>query len=502
MEHQTQVIIIGAGPTGLALASQLHRYGIDFVILDKNPETTHLSKAMVVHARTLEIFDEIGLADKAVRSGQIAERFSILSKGKIKGQMKIGAFGQGLSPFPFALILEQSKTEKLLAGHLEAAGVQVLWNSEVTRLEENGEGITATYRDSRGVQTAVKGKYLVGCDGASSTTRHSLGFGFAGDTQERIFYVADVRMESPLTRERDAWFVMIDKGFVLFFPMEGEKHYRVIGTVPQGLGGHENIEFSTIAQDLKAQMKIDVEFTEEIWFSTYKVHSRLTETFGKGRCFIAGDAAHIHTPAGGQGMNTGIQDAYNLAWKLAFVLQEKAPTALLDTYNEERRANAVNLLKTTDTMFDILAGTGRLTNFFRMNIFPTLIGLVTKVPFLNKRIFPMLSQIGISYPDSSLSIKSTLGKVTAGDRMPWFEANGHSVYDLLKAPAYKLLYFGSHSSNTFATLPSIVQHSFTEIPKIFKGNKNFYIVLRPDNHISYLGRDREKISKALAPELK
>lgn len=498
---KTQVIIIGAGPTGLALAVQLQRYNIDFIILERNDATTHLSKAMVVHARTLEIFDQIGLAEKAVSIGQPAQRFLLLSKGKVKGEVTIGAFGEGLSPYPFALILEQNKTEKLLAEHLTMMGDAIQWGSEISNFEPGSNNVAVTYKDKTGNEQTIEGDYMVGCDGASSMVRHHLGFGFSGETQERTFYVADVKMESPIKHRTDAWFVMVEKGFVLFFPMEGDKHYRVIGTVPDELAAKSDIAFADVSHTLKEQMKVDITFTEEYWFSTYKVHSRLAESFSKGRCFIAGDAAHIHTPAGGQGMNTGIQDAYNLAWKMAFVLKGKAPEYLLATYSDERRANAIKLLNTTDRLFDIFAGRGALTNFFRQNILPLILKMVTSANFLNRFIFPTLSQIGIKYPNSRLTVKSSLGKVNAGDRMPWFEINGKSVYNELKAPACKLLYFGSGEPKN-PDFKGISLLSTDTIPEIFGSNIDFYIVLRPDNYISYIGSNWKKVNEALGRMVK
>jgi 2-polyprenyl-6-methoxyphenol hydroxylase-like FAD-dependent oxidoreductase len=498
MKH-TKVIINGAGPTGLALACQLQRYGIDFVILDGNEKTTHLSKAMVVHARTLEIFNEIGLAQKAVAQGQRAERFNIVSRGKVRGQLQLRAFGEGLSQFPFALILEQSKTEKLLADYLSGKEIPIQWRSEMTHFAEESDGVIVYYKDKDGEQQ-IKGNYLVGADGAASQTRHQLGLGFAGETQERIFYVADVKMQSELNGNNDAWFVMINNGFALFFPMEGEQHYRIIGTVPEHVKDKEQLQFSDIKQLIKDQVQVPVDFLEEYWFSTYKVHSRMVETFSKGRCFVAGDAAHIHTPAGGQGMNTGIQDAYNLGWKLAFVINGKASGKLLDTYNEERRANAKRLLKTTDAMFDVLAGTGTISNFLRLYFFPSVLKWVTKLTFFSKRFFPLLSMIGIKYPESSLTVAGHIGKITSGDRMPYFEIDGQSIYESLKDPAYKLLYFGEAAMD-FETAHSnidLVKLNFKNIPPIFKREKGFYILLRPDNYIAYVGNDSARVNLALS----
>lgn len=499
-QAKTTIIINGAGPTGLALACQLLRYNIDFVILDKNEKTTHLSKAMVVQARTLEIFDEIGLAGKAIEQGQVATQFSMVARGKIRGRIKLGQFGQGMSPFPFTLILEQSKTEKILAEYVYEKGGTILWGSEVLRFEDNHDGVTVYYNDRNGTEQTIKGEYLAGCDGASSLTRHRLGLTFEGDTQERMFYVADVKLESPITDQKDAYFVMINNGFVLFFPLIDEKHYRVIGTAPGDVAEKEKIQFSDIKQVIKDQLEIPVQFLEEYWFSTYKVHSRMADSFSKGSCFIAGDAAHIHTPAGGQGMNTGIQDAYNLAWKLAFVIRGKAGKKLLETYNEERTENAKNLLKSTDRMFDLLAGTGIIANFIRLYIMPFFIKRITQFSFINRRIFPLLSQTGIKYPNSSLTIKSAVAKIAAGDRMPYFRVNGESIFDKLKEPVFKILYFGNNDEylqEIKHDTIELIKLSFEDIPAIFTGQSGFYIVVRPDNYISYIGKDIEKIKQSI-----
>jgi hypothetical protein len=214
----------------------------------------------------------------------------------------------------------------------------------------------------------------------------------------------------------------------------------------------------------------------------------------KDNCFIAGDAGHIHTPAGGQGMNTGIQDAYNLAWKLAYTIRYKTGRTLLETYNTERMENARQLLKTTDRMFDFMTGSGSFWNFIRLNIFPIFARFVSRNVSLNKRFFPLLSQIGIAYPQSTLTVPGKLGKIKAGDRMPYFIfSDGSNIFDHIKAASFKLLFFGIHNkAGEYFNGPAfqIPIISFTEIPrKVFGDVADFYILLRPDNHISYIGKD-------------
>jgi hypothetical protein len=284
---------------------------------------------------------------------------------------------------------------------------------------------------------------------------------------------------------------LIPKGFILFFPMEGAGHYRIVGILPD----QKDIEYTF--DDIKPFILRDiispVTFNELNWFSTYRVHSRMADSFMQGRCFIAGDAGHIHTPAGGQGMNTGIQDAYNLAWKIAYKLKGKLNNEALETYSTERTQNAKHLLQTTDRIFDIMSGVNRFWNTIRLTFFPLFFSALSKSKFARRNVFPLLSQTGIAYPDSFLTVKSSLGKIKAGDRMHYFVfANNKSIFSYLTAPAFKLLYFGK------ATIGHPLEnekikidfHAFTEIPdRVFGNEHSFYVVVRPDNHVSYIGKD-------------
>lgn len=496
MDKQTQVVIIGAGPTGLSLATQLLRYGIDCVILEKNEQTTHLSKAVVVQARTLEIFQELNLAEKAIQEGRVTTALNLFYKGRQKAAINLSGIGEGLSPYPFALSLEQSKTEKILFDHLTAREKQVNWKFEFTHMVQNETDVLTYYRDNLGQEQMIRSDYLVGCDGAGSLVRHQLGLTFEGDTLPKVFYVADVKIKSPVINKSEVFMFMIKKGFILFFPMEGLGHYRIVGILPEADGADEKIRFTDIEKNIIDDVMVPLDFEEIVWFSSYKVHSRRADIFSKGRCFIAGDAAHIHTPAGGQGMNTGIQDGYNLAWKIACTIKGQVNNDVLKTYNIERVGNAKHLLQTTDRMFDLMAGTSPFWNFIRLNFFPALMGLISKSGVAKKKVFPLLSQIGISYDDSSLTIDSSIGKINAGIRMPHFIlADGSGIFDHLAEPAFKLLFFGHDENNREFVHPDckleICRKNFSDIPPhLFGQEKDFYILLRPDNHISYIGKDR------------
>jgi 2-polyprenyl-6-methoxyphenol hydroxylase-like FAD-dependent oxidoreductase len=496
---KTSVVIVGAGPTGLSLAAQLLRYNIDFILLEKNEKTTPLSKALVVQARTLEIFDELGIAQKAIAEGKLTAAMNFFYKGKQRGAINIAGLGKGISPFPFALSLEQSKTEKLLLEHVMEKGKAVQWNCVFNDVEEKEDGVIVTYQDENRQLKSIQAGYLVGCDGAASAVRHKLGLAFEGDTVPKLFYVADVILKSSVINRDELYMFMIKKGFVLFFPMEGEGHYRIVGILPDA-DAEQQFSFETIAIELKEQLKVPIEFQPVTWFSTYRVHSRKATAFSKGRCFIAGDAAHIHTPAGGQGMNTGIQDSYNLAWKMAFVLNEKIGSKMLETYSEERGENARHLLRSTDRMFELLAGTNGILNFIRLNILPNLLGLAARNRFLNKRIFPLISQTGITYHENSLVVKSAAGKVKAGVRMPYLLLpGGEPVFQHISAPAFKILSFGKINTAIVTRLqeqfPGIQSLDLDEIPAdIFGTLSRFFIILRPDNHIAYIGNDPGAVS--------
>jgi len=501
---KTDVIIVGAGPTGLSLACQLIRYGIDFVVIDKNEGITPFSKALGVHARTLEIYEQLDLAQQAVTQGTVAGKVRLLESGKVVGEVDLSNIGKGLSAYPFMLVLEQSENERLLYDYVQRHGRDVLWQHELASFSEDENGVTAQVRTSCETQT-ILGKYLVGCDGPRSPVRHGLGFSFEGSTFERLFYVADVRIDWRFTH--DALHVCIaENGVVAFFPMPGEKRWRIVGAFPEGHAKDEGeVLYEEIEKRIREDAEIELDITRVDWFSTYKVHTRHVEKFSSGKCFLAGDAAHIHTPAGGQGMNTGIQDAYNLAWKLALVLKGAAAERILETYNEERLPNARRLLQTTDRMFNLAAGTDWLVNLIRTTIFPPMAKFILSIDAVKKKFFPLISQIGISYRDSSLSVHDGDKEfdIKAGDRLPYFLVDGKSVFDKLRAPKFHLLTFsGDYSdyagerqkataieSKYADLLDQYVMPLQPQAGEIFGTDQPFQLLLRPDNYIAFISAD-------------
>ena len=500
MTINTDVIIIGAGPTGLSLACQLVRYGIDFVVVEKNETFTPFSKAIGVQARTLEIYDQLGLAQPAIKEGEITEMIRLVEGGEVRGEIHLLNFGKDLSPFPYLLMLEQSKNEELLYKYLRAHGRDVRWNTELESFTQDENGVTARIKTAAGESQTVVGKYLVGCDGASSPVRHGLGLTFEGSTFERLFYVADARVDWELSHK--ALHVCLARDvFTAFFPMKGENRYRIVGTFPESKNAEQGeILYEEIEQQIKDEAKLSLDISDVRWFSLYKVHSRRVNKFSEGRCFLAGDSAHIHSPAGAQGMNTGIGDAYNLAWKLAIVIKGFAAESILDTYNEERLANAKRLLESTDRIFEFAAGSHWLLALFRTTIFPTVAGYMTSIDAVRKRLFPLISQIGITYRDHTLSQHSgdESDNVQAGDRLPYFLLNGQSIFDHLKEPKFHLLVFsnGDHESlreefvREFGHVAACQIVPIDErVREIFEKENDFIVLLRPDNHIAFISSD-------------
>jgi 2-polyprenyl-6-methoxyphenol hydroxylase-like FAD-dependent oxidoreductase len=486
----TDVIIIGAGPTGLSLACQLIRYGIDFVVIEKNATVTPFSKAIGVQARTLEIYDQLELAQPAIERGTIANRVRLIEGGEVRGEMHLRNFGKDLSQFPYMLMLEQSKNEELLYEFVRSHNRDVFWNTELESFSQNASGVTAQVKLPSGESQTIEGKYLVGCDGSKSIVRHELGLTFEGSTFERLFYVADARVDWEFPH--DALHVCLAREvFVAFFPMPGENRYRIVGTFPESKNQDEGeVLYEEIEQEIKEQAKLKLDISDVRWFSLYKVHSRRVNKFSEGRCFVAGDAAHIHSPAGAQGMNTGIQDAYNLAWKLALVIKGAAGESLLDTYNEERLANAKRLLDSTDRMFELAAGSSWLMSFLRTTIFPPIAGFMASLDAVSKRVFPLISQIGITYRDDDLLSEHTddeFEDVKAGDRLPYFLVDGESIFEQLKAPKFHVLLFGKGECDQFGELVDCHRISIDErIKEIFGTADDFGVLLRPDNHIAFI----------------
>jgi 2-polyprenyl-6-methoxyphenol hydroxylase-like FAD-dependent oxidoreductase len=422
--RDTDVLIIGAGPTGLVLALWLTRLGVRVRIADKTAEPGTTSRALAVQARTLELYSQVGLADAVVERGRKMVAANLWVTGKKVARAVLGEMGAGLSPFPYALIFAQDEHERLLIDRLADAGVQVERRTELLGFEEAADRVVARLKKPDGAVETCEAAYIAGCDGAHSTVRETLDIGFPGGVYSHLFYVADVDASGPtLNGELHAALDRTD--FLAVFPLKREGRARLIGTVrEEAEHQHENLSWDDVSRRVIEWIRIDVERVN--WFSTYRVHHRVADRFRKGCAFLAGDAAHIHSPVGGQGMNTGIGDAVNLAWKLAAVLRGRAHASILDSYEPERIAFARRLVATTDQAFTGVTSSGAIARAMRLHIVPLLIPPLFALQTVRRFMFRTVSQTVVNYRGSSLS-EGRAGSVHGGDRLPWVKTNVNGV---------------------------------------------------------------------------
>ncbi len=442
------ILIVGAGPTGLTIANVLARAGVAFRIIDQKTGPVVESRAVVMHARTLELLAKLGLADRAVAEGQRIGSMQLYREGNPVGEVTFFEAGQDdRTPYPFALIFEQSKTERLLLQGLEEAGGEVEWSTSLRAMQRFPDHVQAIIVRSDGKEETIEAGWVVGADGAHSPVRHALGLGFAGETYEQTLFLADVDLEWGLPDGKAQAEITRD-GFLMFFPMPGERHYRLVGNLPAEMQQKDTITPAEVQQILDRQSALQPRITASRWTSVYRTHHRMAERFRIGRVFLVGDAAHVHSPAGAQGMNTGIGDAYNLGWKLALVAKSEADAALLESYEAERIPFARAILNGTDRGFHLLDTTAPLTRRLKMLAVPLAFSMVSRAPAAQRRLFWMMSQLWTSYRDSpAVAEAGPIGRLPrAGDRAPYgrFDAGneaGTSIFDMLVGPDHHLLLF-------------------------------------------------------------
>lgn len=409
------VLIVGAGPTGLVLALWLTRLGIAVRLIDSASEGATTSRALAVQARTLEFYRQLGFADQVVEAGLRVQALNLWVSGKQEAHAAFGELGEGLSPFPFALVFPQAEHERLLAQRLSELGVEIERRTEFLGFEATSGRLLVRLKRPDGGTETCETAYLAGCDGAHSAVRGALGIGFEGGTYDHLFYVADVQGAGAVMNGE--LHVALDSSeFLAVFPLKGG-NARLVGTVrDHAEGERERLSWTGVSKRVIEQLGIEVSRVN--WFSTYRVHHRVADHFRKGRAFLLGDAAHIHSPVGGQGMNTGIGDAVNLAWKLAAALLGRAGISILDSYEPERIAFARRLVDTTDRAFTAVTSDGALARRVRLNMVPLMLPALFKFAAARRLLFRTVSQTAVNYRGSDLSV-GRAGAVCGGDRLPW-----------------------------------------------------------------------------------
>jgi 2-polyprenyl-6-methoxyphenol hydroxylase-like FAD-dependent oxidoreductase len=442
----TDVLIVGAGPTGLVLALWLTKLGVRVRIIDKSAEPGTTSRALAVQARTLELYRQLDLTDAVIAEGHRVPAVNLWVRGERHARLAFENIGAGMTPYPFLHIYPQDQHERLLIGRLEALGVPVERRTELIGFSEEGEHVSARLRgpDKEHECTA---SYIAGCDGARSIVRETIGTGFPGGTYRQLFYVADVEAAGAAANG-DLHVDLDEADFLGVFPLAGVGRARLIGTVRDERADRADaLTFEDVSD--RAINHLQLKIAKINWFSTYHVHHRVTQHFRKGRAFLLGDAAHIHSPAGGQGMNTGIGDAINLAWKLAAVIGGQADDSLLDSYESERIGFARRLVATTDRVFSFATADGPLADFMRMRVAPALIPFAISFERVRKFMFRTLSQTMVNYRKGPLS-RGLAGEVWGGDRLPWVAVDGLDNFSSLSAMNWQVHVYGVAKPETSA----------------------------------------------------
>ena len=479
------VLIAGAGPTGLVLALWLTKLGVKVRIIDKTAEPGTTSRALAVQARTLEFYHQIGIDEGVIAGGVKIQNINLWVKGRRAARVPLQRTGEGLTPYAFALVFPQDAHERLLIERLGELGVRVERQTELLRFSQSDTGVTATLRRPDGSEEVCAAAYLAGCDGASSTVRGQLGIGFPGGTYTGLFYVADV-VGTGEPVDDDLHADLEDADFLLLFQLKGRGHVRLVGTVrdlPER--DHGQLSFDDVKGKAVEHLKLNIEKVN--WFSTYRVHHRVALHFRDRRAFLLGDAAHIHSPVGGQGMNTGIGDAVNLAWKIVAVLKG-AEESLLDTYEPERIGFARRLVATTDRGFTFVTKRGGVASVVRTRIVPLVVPILFRLGAVRRLLFRTVSQTQVNYRDSSLSA-GLAGRVRGGDRLPWIElASGEDNFAPLTSLKWQVHVYGEARSGVSEACAELrlPLHVFAWQPGMQRAglqNAAVYLV-RPDGYVA------------------
>ena len=490
MPDNARILISGAGPVGLTMALELTRYGIPVRIVDKAASRTDKSKAIAVWSRTLELLERTGLVQPFLDSGFKCHGTQFSNGPQTIARVSLDSIQ---SPYPFALIIPQSETEHILESHLESLGVTVERQVELTGFEERDGRVVSTIRDQAGRSEVVQTEWLVGCDGAHSLVRNGLGMTFAGSTQPNDWALADVTLTGLANPDEIGIFWHAD-GVLAIFPIAHER-FRIIADLGQARGEGHRVDptLEEVQAIVDRRGPGGVRLSNPIWLAAFRINERKVRDYNRGQVFLAGDAAHIHSPAGGQGMNTGMQDAFNLSWKLAMVARGACKPSLLDSYSIERSAVGDAVLRNASRMTDAAVLHNPLAQAVRNKI----VHFALDLPRVQHRVAQTLAEIEITYTRSPLTVaasgtESIRGAPAAGER--WLSTQADlSPIGSGRVPGFTLI--GD---------PGVTQSLAEQFPKLIAGTAlgpfdDALWLVRPDGYVGLTSRsgDQEAVRRYL-----
>lgn len=458
MKTHTQVLIVGAGPTGLMMACLLHRYKIPFRIIDKKDLPTSTSNATWLHARTLEYLEQLGLEQKFLSVGHPCHTCDLYIEGKLVTNI---SFEHLNSKYNYILTVPQHDTEKILLDYLTENDITVEYSSELIATNQQEHIITSSVKKSNGIIETINSKWLLACDGSNSFIREKLQIKFPGEDLTEQFMVADAIINTYMGKNK--LHIFLTKGaFFIASPLNDNK-YRIMANIHQE-APRQTFYKKEVIDIIQERGEGAYDVTDVTWISPFWIHGRISKTMRQGSIFLLGDAAHIHSPLGGQGMNLGMQDACNLAWKLALVTKGLAQESLLDSYEKERLSVAKRIVAHTDEITQMA--------IYNQNFSKQIKKLIQHKKQSNtkiNKIISELSQINIQYKPSTIVQfdKSKNGSnLKAGTRMPDIKINNKkSLYSLLNNKFFHLMLF-CDNAKTINNIVTALDKKYKKILKI------------------------------------
>jgi len=474
--HDVPVLIVGAGPTGLTAALELSRLGIGVRIVDRALERSLTSRALGIQARTVELLRVRGVGDEMLRLGNPARATTLYSEGQKLAAIELHRMP---SEFNYLLLLAQSETERLLTQQLKRQGVKIERGVELIALTRHADGVTAVLRSGDGAEEVLDASYLIAADGSHSAIRKALGLPFTGRSLTQDYVLGDLHLAGDVPEDQLSIF-LARNGFLAVFPM-GDGRFRFMATDPGGITGDSG---DPTLEDIQRLYDRSVHLPARLynlnWSSRFRINSRYMTTLRDGRVFFGGDAAHVHSPAGGQGMNAGIQDMINLSWKLALVLNGQARPELLDTYQSDRLPVIRQLVRMTERATRAFNSTNPLMHAAITRLAP----MVLARSRVQDNAAPRLGQLAAGYRGCPIAKGGgQIGSLRAGDRVPDLRVGDGRLYDLLDLSTLTLFVTGDGMPEAYRPWRGILALRRVSIDAMPAG----WLLVRPDGYLAAAG---------------